>query len=144
MEPGGEAIRVIFDCDNSIEFPVDFNEKPFSDILTNDLAVNVLRDGKMGTYRHLTLPKDYDKTQSNEYFFNVGQNRDLSSLQWFDSKNLCQIKECFDINNRKLDLINCKIYSSGLNFRDVMLATGMSCELWNRITLLIFYHEQEG
>ena len=128
LEPGGETIRVLFDCDKSTEFPINFNEKPFNDLLINDLAVNVLRDGKVGTYRHLTLPKDYDKTQSNDYFLNVGQNRDLSSLQWFDSKNLSPLKENFDINNRRQDLINCKIYSSGLNFRDVMLATGLPFE----------------
>ena len=124
LEPGGEAIRCIFDCDRAIQFPVDFSKKPFCDILSNDLAVNVLKNGKIGTFRHLALPKDYDKIETKEYFLNVGQTRDLSSLQWFDYKNIYPSEEFFDIDNRKLDLSNCKIYSAGLNFRDVMLATG--------------------
>ena len=124
LEPGGELIRCLFDCDRVIQLPVDFSKKPFCDILSNDLAVNVLKNGKIGTFKHMALPKDYDKIETNEYFLNVGQTRDLSSLQWFDYKNIYPPEKFFDIDNRKFDLMNCKIYSAGLNFRDVMLATG--------------------
>ena len=124
LEPGGETIRCIFDYDNTITLPINFRKKPFSDILVNDLAVNVLRDGKLGTYRHLTLPKDYDQTLSDDYYLNTGLNRDLSSLQWYSLKNMSARTKAYDLINRKCDLVKCKIYSSGLNFKDVMFVTG--------------------
>ena len=124
LEPGGEAIRCIFDYDNIIKLPIDFKQKPFSDILANDLVVNVLKAGKLGTYRHLTLPKDYDQVQSDDYYLNNGMNRDLSSLQWYTLKNLATRTETYDLQNRKCKLVKCNIYSAGLNFKDVMFATG--------------------
>ena len=126
LEPGGEAIRCVFDYDNLIKLPINFKEKPFSDILVNDLAVNVLRNGKLGTYRHLTLPKDYDQITSDDYYLNNGLNRDLSSLQWYSLKNMSTKKEAYDLQNRLCKLVKCNIYSAGLNFKDVMFATGMS------------------
>ena len=127
LEPGGETIRCLFDCDNSLKTPIDLNGEQFSDILSKDLAINVLKDGKLGTYRHLTLPKDYDKVESNEYFLNIGNNRDLSSLQWYDLKNLKAPEVCYNVcNNSEIKLIQCNVYTAGLNFRDVMLATGLT------------------
>ncbi|CAG2105515.1 unnamed protein product [Medioppia subpectinata] len=123
LEPGGERIRCLFDC-NLIKLTVDFSTKPLSDILTNDLAINVLRNGKVGTYRHLNLAKNYDKVKTDEYYLNVGQSRDISNLQWYDSKNIITTKEFYDLCNERKHKIKCNVYSSGLNFRDVMLATG--------------------
>jgi fatty acid synthase len=125
QEPGGDRIRCIFDYDKQMKFPFDFKSKPFSDILTNDLAINVIRDGKLGTYRHLGLPKNHDKIESNDYYLNVGPNGDLSSLQWFDSKNIKPNNTYINFDNRIIPQIRCNIYSTGLNFRDVMLASGI-------------------
>jgi fatty acid synthase len=125
QEPGGERIRCIFDYDKQMKFPPDFSSKPFSDILINDLAINVIRDGKLGTYRHLTLPKNHDKIEANDYFLNVGPNGDLSSLQWFDSKNLTRNESFINVDNRKIKQIRCNVYYNGLNFHDVMLASGI-------------------
>ena len=126
LEPGGECIRCLFDSDTVFQMPIDFNEKPFSDILTNDLAVNVLKNGKLGTYRHLTLPQDFDKIEAKEYFLNISQTRDLSGLQWFDLNNLKAPEICYSVgDNSVVKQIECNVYTAGLNFRDVMLATGM-------------------
>ena len=125
LEPGGETIRCLFDCKNLAQNEIKFSEKPFSDVLFNDLVINVLKDGKFGTYRHITLPKDYDKTKSEDYFLNVGQTRDLSNLQWFDARKLVPLKDSYDLCNKYQKKIKCDVYSSGLNFRDVMLATGI-------------------
>jgi fatty acid synthase len=125
QEPGGDRIRCIFDYDKQMKFPPDFSSKPFSDILANDLAINVIRDGKLGTYRHLSLPKNHDKVESNDYFLNIGPNGDLSSLQWFDSKNIKQNDTYINLDNRKIPQIRCNVYSAGLNFRDVLMATGI-------------------
>jgi fatty acid synthase len=124
QEPGGERIRCIFDYDKQMK-KLDFSSKPFSDILTNDLAINVILDGKLGTYRHLVLSKNHDKIQSNDYYLNVGPNGDLSSLQWFDSKNIKPNDTFINVDNRKIPQIRCNIYSAGLNFRDVLLASGI-------------------
>jgi fatty acid synthase len=125
QEPGGERIRCIFDYDKQMKIPFDFKSKPFSNILINDLAVNVIRDGKLGTYRHLKIPKNHDKIESNDYYLNVGPNGDLSSLQWFDSKNIKPNDTYINVDNRKIPQIRCNIYSTGLNFRDVLMATGI-------------------
>ena len=125
LEPGGENLRCIYDYDHSIKLPIDWNSKPFSDILRNDLVINVIRDAKLGTYRHLRLPKDYDKTVSKEYFLSMGQTKDLSSLQWFDGRTIVPNKEYYDVNNVKITQVPVSIYSGALNFHDVMVATGM-------------------
>jgi len=129
LEPGGENLRCIFIYDKSFDQKIDFNSKPFNEILNNDLVINVIKDGKLGTYRHLKLPKDYDKRVSNQYFLNLGQTRDLSSLQWFDSKTIVKNnnnnKEVFDLNDNQIKQIPINIYSSGLTFKDVMTAIGL-------------------
>ncbi|XP_054161233.1 fatty acid synthase-like [Oppia nitens] len=123
LEPGGDSLRCLFDC-NSNKSSIKFTEKPYSDILNNDLAINVINERLVGTYRHITLPKNYDKIPSNEYFLNVGLNRDLSHLQWYDSRHIVTTDEFYDLCNVHKHQIRCHVYSSGLNFRDVMLATG--------------------
>ena len=124
LEPGGENLRCIFDMDSKLKLPIDWTEKPFSDILANDLVVNVIKDGKLGTFRHLKLGKDYDRTVSNDYFLSMGQNKDLSSLQWYDSRNIVANDEAYDWLGRPIEQVNVQIYSSGLIFKDIMLATG--------------------
>jgi fatty acid synthase len=125
QEPGGERIRCIFDYDKQMKLPVDLSSKPFSDILINDLATNVIREGKLGTYRHLGLPKNHDKVEINDYYLNVGPNGDLTSLQWFDFKNIKPNDTYINVDNRIIPQIRCNIYSTGLNFRDVLMATGI-------------------
>ncbi|CAG2109550.1 unnamed protein product [Medioppia subpectinata] len=105
IEPGGENCRYIFHMDTNTDTNIDFNTKPYSDILANDLVANVIKGGKLGTYRHLKLPKDCDKVVSNEYFLIAN---DVS----------------YDLNNNKLTQLPVHIYSSGLTFHDVMVATG--------------------
>ena len=125
LEPGGQCFRCLFDMDSNIKLPIDWSSKPYSDILTNDLVVNVIKNGKLGTFRHTKLPKDYDKTVSNQYFLNQGANKDLSSLAWFDLRNLTPNSEPYDLVGNEIELIAVNIYRSGLIFKDVMFATGM-------------------
>ena len=129
FEPGGENFRCIYDLDHNITLTIDWKLKPFSDILSNDLVINVIKDGKLGTFRHLRLPKDYDKVVSNEYFLSLGQTKDLSSLQWFDSKNIVANKDSYDLSNEKINLVKVNLYCSGLNFRNVLIATGIKNNL---------------
>ncbi|XP_054160820.1 fatty acid synthase-like [Oppia nitens] len=134
LEPGGNRFKCIIDY-NTITGNNDINcldyYQKYKHILANSLSVNVINkyddknQPKVGTYRHLKLNKDYDKIISNDYFLNVGQGRDLSSLQWFDSRCLVSSDEgVYDFSNNRIKQIPINIYSSGLTFRDIMFATG--------------------
>ena len=125
LEPGGQCFRCLFDMDSSIKLPIDWTSKPYSDILTNDLVFNVIKDGKVGTYRHLKLSKNFDKTISRDYFLNQGSNKDLSSLSWFDLTNLTPNINPHDWTGKAIKVLPVKIYTSGLIFKDVMFATGL-------------------
>ena len=48
LEPGGQCIRCLFDMDSNLKLPIDWTSKPFSDILNNDLVVNVIERWKTG------------------------------------------------------------------------------------------------
>ena len=124
LEPGGQCLRCLFDMDSYIKLPIDWTANPFSDILINNLITNVIKGGKLGTYRHLKLPKDYDKTLSNEYFLNQGSNKDLSNLNWFDLRKLNPNDDCHDWFGNPIRQVNVQIYASGLIFKDIMFATG--------------------
>ena len=124
LETGGQWFRCIFDMDSTIKLPIDWTSKPFSDILTNDLVFNVIKDGKLGTYRHLKLPKDYDTTVSDQYFLNQSSIKDLASLRWYDSRHFQPNKE-YNQRGEPYRTVPVQIYSSGLIFKDVMIAIGM-------------------
>ncbi|CAG2102742.1 unnamed protein product [Medioppia subpectinata] len=74
-KPYGGNFRYIFHMDTNSVTNIDFNTKPYSDILANDLVANVIKGGELGTYRHFKLPADYDKMEANEYHLNFGQIR---------------------------------------------------------------------
>lgn len=124
LEPGGEGLRYIFHYDTNTGAKLDFRVRPYSDILANNLAANVIKGGKVGTYRHIKLPADYDKCVSNDYYLNTGQTRDLAGIQWFDARNIPIIKEWYDLVNNMVPKTRVEIYCSGVSFYDVMLATG--------------------
>ena len=122
LESGGDKLRYIFDMDNKLPKTIDFNKSPFKEILESNLVMNVFKENNYGSFKHLNLPKNYDQTETNEAYASVMQMGDLSSLQWFDGRNLknpliaTPLKE---VQQKDVD-----IYYSPLNFRDVMMATG--------------------
>ncbi|CAG2101231.1 unnamed protein product [Medioppia subpectinata] len=125
LEPGGEHFRYIFVYDKiNTNTEIDFNQKSFSDILANDLVSNVIRDGRLGSYRYQSFGKDFDKIQSNEYYLGLGKGRDLSSIQWTDITTLPITDHYYDVTNKRRQLIKIQIYCSALVFRDVFIATG--------------------
>ncbi|CAG2103413.1 unnamed protein product [Medioppia subpectinata] len=124
LEPGGENFRYIFHMDTNSETNIDFNTKPYSDILANDLVANVFKGGKLGTYRHLKLSNDFDKCVSNDYYLNSGTTKDLAGIQWYDSRKLPQYKKYWYLNKEKIFKTRVEIYCSGISFHDVMVASG--------------------
>ena len=126
LEPGGHRIRCVFDCDGLLDINNNDGQKVLmkEKIIINDLAINVIKDGKVGTFRHLNLQKNFDTVETTDYFLNMGVNRDLSSLEWFDMKNLKTFQPTIQVQNETLKQIRCHVYACGLNFRDVLLASG--------------------
>ncbi|CAG2105028.1 unnamed protein product, partial [Medioppia subpectinata] len=124
LEPGGENFRYVFLMDTNSVANIDFNTKPYSDILANDLVANVIKGGKLGTYRHFKLPADFDKCVSNEYYLNSGAIRDIGGLQWYDSRKLPEIKKGWNFGNKEVYKTRVNIYCAGVSFHDVMVASG--------------------
>ncbi|CAG2101114.1 unnamed protein product, partial [Medioppia subpectinata] len=125
LESSGENFRYIFIYDNNTtNTDIDFNAKPFRDILANDLVSNVIRNGRLGSYRYQSFGKDFDKIQSNEYYLGLGKGRDLSSLEWTDITTFPTTDHYYDVTNKKRQMIKIQIYCSALIFRDVFIATG--------------------
>ena len=68
LESGAENFKCIFNC-NDNRLDIDWTVKPFSDILAIDLPINVIKGGELGTYRHLSLNKDFDTKAIDKLFF---------------------------------------------------------------------------
>jgi fatty acid synthase len=82
-EPGGDKVKCVFMMD---EAP-DFDPKlPFyGDQLRKNLAVNVYKSGKWGTYRHLLL-EELQEVESVHCFGDVSAKGDLSSMRWLEGQ----------------------------------------------------------
>lgn len=94
--------------------PFDLGDPAYAEQLGLDLALNVFKNGRWGTYRHIALRKNIEVgCQTNRYIMNVKCIGDLSSLKWMTDR----------LNTSKCEhLVN--IQYSAINFRDVMFATG--------------------
>lgn len=76
------------------------------------MAVNVLKEGEWGTYRHLLMCEN--KLVETEHCKAVNNKGDLSSLTWTEGQ--------LSLSSGGDKLVN--IYYASLNFKDVMLASG--------------------
>ena len=110
-ELNGEELCVFIDDPKAPTF--DVNDPFYESQLDLGLAVNVLKNGQWGSYKHLLIKQLNEKIPRIGHFFvNTLVRGDLSTLKWLegpiteDSPNVIRIQ-----------------YAS-LNFRDVMVATG--------------------
>ncbi|XP_044275877.1 fatty acid synthase [Varanus komodoensis] len=120
QESGGHRIRCVFvsNLDASSPRPsTSPSSKEMEEILQKDLVMNVYRDGKWGSFRHLLLKQAQPQELTEYAFVNVLTRGDLSSLRWIASP-----LRHFYTTNPNVQL--CKVYYASLNFRDIMLATG--------------------
>ncbi|XP_066594557.1 fatty acid synthase [Prorops nasuta] len=110
-EPGGEIIKcVMIQDDNAPEFSLD---KPlYQKQLQLNLNVNVFKDGKWGSYRHLPLEQAQTK-MVNHALANVLVRADLSSLKWIEGALRPQEMDDY-----------AQVCYAAINFKDVMVATG--------------------
>lgn len=134
-EPGGRQFRLLFNLDEGVTALDIFNR--YSVALTKlDLAVNVYQSGGnqsgggvFGSYRHLTRNLLFATKLTADYHLNIGalnaNRNDLGSLSLVDSTGLRQIgylpeRGGLSMNSPKERLY--AVYSSALNFRDVMVS----------------------
>ncbi|XP_062548542.1 fatty acid synthase-like [Armigeres subalbatus] len=113
-EPKMHSVRcVLIDDENAPEFTLD--DPFYKNQLDLGLAMNILRNGVWGSYRHALLSKK-PKTErvSKHCYANSLTKGDLSSMMWFTGAY------------NELDVVPNKVKVSycALNFRDVMIATG--------------------
>ncbi|XP_065083526.1 fatty acid synthase-like [Ochlerotatus camptorhynchus] len=113
-EPKMQTVRCVFiDDPKAPEFTR--NDPLYKDQLDLGLAINVLRNGVWGSYRHALLPKlAITEPVSKHCYANSLTKGDLSSMMWFTGA----FNE-WDVVPNKVNISYCT-----LNFRDVMVATG--------------------
>lgn len=115
-EISGDKIRAFLILDKDAP-PFDINNPFYKEELSKDLAVNVYKDGKWGSYRHLLLQENA-LVETHHKYVNVLTRGDLSSLAWLEG-NIRLDELSF---SKDEDLVT--IYYSALNFRDIMTASG--------------------
>ncbi|GFW58488.1 fatty acid synthase [Trichonephila clavipes] len=115
MDWGGRCIFTTFlKKENGIPF-FDVQDPVFKELIKKDLIMNVWRDGRWGSFRHILIKETKIPRPVDHSFINCRKYGDLSSFEWAES-NVKYVES----KNRKL----LHIYYSALNFKDVMLATG--------------------
>ncbi|EDV19161.1 uncharacterized protein TRIADDRAFT_34034 [Trichoplax adhaerens] len=116
-EPGGENIRCVFNARLNGSSPAVKFSQEMKLIQQHDLVMNIYRDGKWGSFRHLSVSKDESSAINNDQaYVNVLTRGDLSSLRWFVSP--------LKYAQPRTDEALYYVYYASLNFRDIMLATG--------------------
>ncbi|PKU32508.1 fatty acid synthase [Limosa lapponica baueri] len=120
LEAEGHRIRCVFVSNlnpSSAVPPTSLSSLEMQKIVQRDLVMNVYRDGKWGSFRHLPLQQGQAQELTEYAYVNVLTRGDLSSLRWIVSP-----LRHFRATNPDVQL--CKVYYASLNFRDIMLATG--------------------
>ncbi|XP_066056968.1 fatty acid synthase [Chamaea fasciata] len=120
LEAEGHRIRCVFISNlnpSSTVPPTSLSSLEMQKIVQKDLVMNVYRDGKWGSFRHLLLEQAQPQELTEYAYVNVLTRGDLSSLRWIASP-----LRHFQSTDRNVLL--CKVYYASLNFRDIMLATG--------------------
>ncbi|XP_050502321.1 fatty acid synthase isoform X2 [Diabrotica virgifera virgifera] len=114
QEGDSSYIRCLFAFETDQHFGKD--DQFYKTQLDKNMAVNIWKDNKWGTYRHLLL-KNLDTVESEHCFGNITVRGDLSSLRWIEST----YKYDMVVPTEK-QLVY--IHYASLNFRDVMTASG--------------------
>ncbi|NXL79375.1 FAS synthase, partial [Leptocoma aspasia] len=120
LEAEGHRIRCVFVSNlnpSSTVPPTSLSSLEMQKIVQKDLVMNVYRDGKWGSFRHLTLQQAQPQELTEYAYVNVLTRGDLSSLRWI-------VSPLRHFHTTDPNVVLCKVYYASLNFRDIMLATG--------------------
>ncbi|KAH0813343.1 hypothetical protein GEV33_009449 [Tenebrio molitor] len=113
-EPEGHKVKCFLMMDETPDFDP---ELPFyGNQVRKNLAVNIYKSGKWGTYRHLLL-EELQEVECEYCFGDVSAKGDLSSMRWLEEP---------PIDESRLPETQVLIYNyySAINFKDIMLASG--------------------
>lgn len=96
--------------------PFHINNSFYQQQLALNHPINVLKDGKWGSYRYLDMSPqlNHPNTQAKHFFVNCLVKGDLSTLRWLNGP--------LNVADSSLDIIT--IQYASLNFKDIMLALG--------------------
>ncbi|NXI15750.1 FAS synthase, partial [Irena cyanogastra] len=120
LEAEGHRIRCVFVSNlnsSSAVPPTSLSSLEMQKIVQKDLVMNVYRDGKWGSFRHLLLQQAQPQELTEYAYVNVLTRGDLSSLRWI-------VSPLRHFHTTDPNVLLCKVYYASLNFRDIMLATG--------------------
>ncbi|NXU42098.1 FAS synthase, partial [Drymodes brunneopygia] len=120
LEAEGHRIRCAFISNlnpSSAVPPMSLSSLEMQKIVQKDLVMNVYRDGKWGSFRHLPLQQVQPQELTEYAYVNVLTRGDLSSLRWI-------VSPLRHFHTTNPNVLLCKVYYASLNFRDIMLATG--------------------
>uniref|UniRef100_A0A8C3V264 Fatty acid synthase n=1 Tax=Catharus ustulatus TaxID=91951 RepID=A0A8C3V264_CATUS len=120
LEAEGHRIRCVFISNlnpSSAVPPTSLSSLEMQKIVQKDLVMNVYRDGKWGSFRHLPLQQAQPQELTEYAYVNVLTRGDLSSLRWI-------VSPLRHFRTTDPNVLLCKVYYASLNFRDIMLATG--------------------
>ncbi|CAH1979654.1 unnamed protein product [Acanthoscelides obtectus] len=113
-EPETRNVRCVFYMDEPDTF--DVNDPSLLQQLKRNMAINVKKDGKWGTYRHMLIKRE-SYVEAEHCFANTSVKGDLTSLKWTEGPLTSSTTPPLE-----KDLVY--VYYASLNFRDVMLASG--------------------
>lgn len=113
-EPNGRNLRCVCIFDDQAP-PFDINNYFYSSQINKGLAINVLKNGQWGTYRHYLLQQEINISQRIDHCYaNCLVRGNLSSLTWLKGP----------LGTDTLGENCVRVHYAALNFKDVMLATG--------------------
>jgi fatty acid synthase len=114
-EMGFNSLQCVLIDDPQVP-PFDVNHPIYARQLKLGLALNVLRNGAWGSYRHFAMNLDHEAKHITDYIIaNISTKGDLSSFKWVENSELKSTKEYDDIIS---------VQYAALNFRDVIITTG--------------------
>ena len=125
-EPNGSNVRCVF-IDDLAAPKFSLDDPFYSNQLKAEMAINILKNGNWGSYRHLQVRQSFTERPALDHcYVNALVKSDLSSLKWISGP--------FNYARPKGELV--KVQYSALNFKDVMLATGkVSAEMFSETRL---------
>ena len=122
-EEGGDRIRCIFDPERALNLDFCKPDAKLESLMKKDLAVNVVSNGQLGSYRFVPLATETSRHNNgvmkatDHAYVSTLVPGDLTSLRWIESP--VSIFKTPEAPRQKLF----NVAYAAINFRDVLLAT---------------------
>ena len=120
-EPNGNRIRIIHNLNRDMNLNLlDVKNKELIEIFRKDLRINIIKGKELGFYKYTKINQKSEPILTKHCKLNIEIKGDFSSLKWFERQH-----KLWPIGRTDgKDLYH--IYYSALNFKDIMLASGLS------------------